>query len=80
MEKDYKLVSIHGILTSFNVYMKLTVMNVADKSIAFAGILKYGCTYAQCFENGRAPSRETAQSVRDEVVPVAHISKIGKGS
>jgi hypothetical protein len=43
-------------------------MQVPERIIEFAGILKTGCTRIQNSEKGNAPSRETAQRVREEVV------------
>jgi hypothetical protein len=38
--------------------------------MALAGILKYGWTRIQIWENGRAPSRDTAHKVREQVVTI----------
>jgi hypothetical protein len=45
-------------------------MHVADSIIAFMGILKVRLTRIHKWEKGNAPSRETAHSVREEVVAV----------
>jgi hypothetical protein len=45
-------------------------MHIPERTMAFTGILKTGCTRIQNLEKGRAPSRETAQSVREEVVAI----------
>ena len=43
-------------------------MHVADRNMALAGILNLRLIRIQRWENGNAPSRETAHSVRDDVV------------
>ena len=45
-------------------------MMVAERSMALTGMRKRGETRIQMLEKGRAPSRETAQRVRELVVPV----------
>jgi len=46
-----------------------TEMTVAERHAALTSISKRGLTCAQRLEKGSAPSRETAQSVRELVVP-----------
>ncbi len=43
-------------------------MQVPESIIALAGILNTGCTCDQMCEYGNVLSRETAQSVREQVV------------
>jgi hypothetical protein len=52
----------------------LTEIHVADNIIAFMGILKVRLTRIHKWEKGNAPSRETAQSVQEEVVAINYMS------
>jgi hypothetical protein len=48
-------------------------MTIAERQSAFSGILNVGWTLDQALLNGSAPSREMAQIVLEQVVPVQEL-------
>lgn len=53
----------------------LTVITAPERQSAFKGILNVGLILAHTLLNGRALSRETAQIVRELVVPISPSDK-----